>query len=226
MRIPITERLKTAAEMIGQANILCDIGCDHGYLPIYLIQNEQIQFAYACDLRDGPLKTASRNIRDFHMKEQIQTVKSDGLHELNQLSFDVISICGMGGRLIAEILERDKEIALRAKKLVLQPMSEIPVLRKFLGENGFVITEERLALEDRRFYVLLSVTPGEETNREEMDYILGRKLFLRSDSLTKAYLKKETERFQAILEARGGEKNAPEIHRILSELKKYAKIII
>ncbi len=114
MRIPITPRLKTAAEMIGQATVLCDIGCDHGYLPIYLIQKGQIQTAYACDLRDGPLKTASKNIAAYHMKEKIQTLKSDGLHELYDLSFDVISICGMGGRLIAEILERDIEIAYRA----------------------------------------------------------------------------------------------------------------
>ncbi len=226
MRIPITPRLKTAAEMIGQATVLCDIGCDHGYLPIYLIQNGQIQTAYACDLRDGPLKTASKNITAYHMKEKIQTLKSNGLHELSDLSFDVISICGMGGRLIAEILERDIEIAYRAKKLVLQPMSEIPVLRKFLGEHGFVILEERLALEDRRFYVLMTVKKGEEPYREKTDYILGRKLLMRQDMLTKEFFKKELARYQTILEARGGEKNAPEIFDILLELKKYAKNII
>ena len=109
MRIPITKRLKTAAEMIGHASVLCDIGCDHGYLPIYLIQKGQIKSSYACDLRDGPLKTASKNIAAFHMKDKIQTIKSDGLHELADLTFDVISICGMGGRLIAEILERDND---------------------------------------------------------------------------------------------------------------------
>ncbi|MBO5408176.1 MAG: SAM-dependent methyltransferase [Clostridia bacterium] len=220
MRIPITERLKTAAEMIGQATVLCDIGCDHGYLPIYLAEKGQIQRAYACDLRDGPLKTAANNITAYHLKDRIQTVKSDGLHELSEFSFDVISICGMGGRLIAEIIERDLDIAGRAKKLVLQPMSEIPVLRKFLSENGFLITEERLALEDRRFYVLMTVEKGEEIYRDELDYVIGRRLFMHPDALTRDYLSKEIRRFSEILTARGGRDKAPEIDRILEELKK------
>ena len=226
MRIPITERLKTAAEMIGHATVLCDIGCDHGYLPIYLLAKGQIEYAYACDLRDGPLKTASKNIAVYHLKDKNQTVKSDGLHELGELTFDVSSICGMGGRLIAEILERDIEIAYRAKKLVLQPMSEIPVLRKFLAEHGFLIREERLAVEDRRFYVLMTVEKGEEPFRTEMDYTLGRQIFTREEPVVSAYLEKELHRYQAVLKARGGEENAPEIVRIISELKKYAKNII
>lgn len=221
MQIPITNRLKTVAEMIGEAGTLCDVGCDHGYLPIYLIQKQKIQRAYACDLRDGPLKTATKNIAAFHMKDQIQTVKSNGLHELLGLEFDVISICGMGGRLIAEILANDIDIARRAGHLVLQPMSEIPVLRKFLSENGFVINEERVALEDRRFYVLMSVSCGNETFCDEMSIQLGRKLLEREDELTKQYLRKELNRFQTILAARGGEKEAPEIDKMICELKKY-----
>lgn len=220
MRIPITKRLKTAAEMIGRAEVLCDIGCDHGYLPIYLLQNQQIRFAYACDLRDGPLKTAAKNIAAYHWKDAVQTVKSDGLHELSELDFDVISICGMGGRLISEILSNDLEIAYRAKRLVLQPMSEIPVLRKFLSENGFQIQEERLAVEDRRFYVLMTVVKGEPSYQSVLEYAIGPKIFSGSDPVTRDYLAKEIYRYRAILEARGGLKNAPEIGEILLELEK------
>ena len=226
MQIPITKRLLTAAEMIGCEKILCDIGCDHGYLPIYLIKKGQIKAAYACDLRDGPLKKAAQNIAAFHMKESIQTVKSDGLHELKDIPLDVISICGMGGRLIAEILERDLPVAYRAKHLVLQPMSGIPFLRKFLADQGFQIEEERLAREDRRYYVLMRVTKGKEQHTNEVDYVLGRKLLQKNDSLTQAYFAKETERFQNILTARGGPENSPELVPVIAELKKYAKNII
>ncbi len=225
MQIPITKRLLTAAEMIGCEKVLCDIGCDHGYLPIYLIKKEQIEAAYACDLREGPLKKATQNIAAFHMKEKIQTVKSDGLHELKDISFDVISICGMGGRLIADILKQDLPVAYRAKHLVLQPMSEIPFLRKFLAEHKFQITEERLALEDRRYYVLMRVTKGKEQYTNEVDYMLGRKLLQKHDSLTQAYFTKETERFQNILTARGGAQKSPELVPVIAELKKYAKNI-
>ena len=225
MQIPITKRLLTAAEMIGKEKVLCDIGCDHGYLPIYLIKKEQIEAAYACDLRDGTLKKAAQNIAAFHMKEQIKTVKSDGLHELKDVSFDVISICGMGGRLIAQILEQDLAVASRAKHLVLQPMSEIPFLRKFLAEHGFQITEERLALEDRRYYVLMRIIRGIEPNTSDVDYVLGRKLLQQNDTLTNAYFAKETKRFQNILTARGGPEKSPELLPVIEELKKYAKNI-
>ena len=221
MQIPITPRLKTVAELIGETDVLCDIGCDHGYLPIYLISQKKIKKAYACDLRDGPLKTALKNISAFHMKEFIQTVKSNGLSELTAFTYDTISICGMGGRLIAEILANDMENAYRAKQLVLQPQSEIPVLRRFLADNGFSICEERIAVEDRRYYVVMSVIKGEEENRDEMSLILGRKLLEKTDELTKCYLKKELHRFQTILEARGGEKNAPDVQKLICELKKY-----
>ena len=221
MQIPITERLKTVAEMIEKTGTLCDIGCDHGYLPIYLLQQQKIDYAYACDVRDGPLKNAEKNIAAFHMKDYIQTVKSDGLKELSEKEFDVISICGMGGRLIANILANDIDTARRAKYLVLQPQSEIPVLRRFLSENHFVINEERVALEDRRFYVLMSVSNGEEPNRDEMSYQLGQHLLNRNDNLTKKYLTKELNRFQTILNARGGSENAPEIHKIICELKNH-----
>lgn len=221
MQIPITERLKTVAEMIEKTGTLCDIGTDHGYLPIYLLQQQKIDYAYACDVRDGPLKNAAKNIAAFHMKNYVQTVKSDGLKELSEKEFDVISICGMGGRLIANILANDIDTARRAKYLVLQPQSEIPVLRRFLSENHFVINEERIALEDRRFYVLMSVANGEEPNRDEMSYQLGRHLLNQNDNLTKQYLTKELNRFQTILNARGGSEHAPEIYEIICELKKY-----
>lgn len=221
MRIPMTNRLLTAAQMIGKADTLCDVGCDHGYLPIYLLQTNQIHHACACDLRDGPLQRAEKNIRACHLSDRITTVKSDGLRAVGECSYDVISICGMGGRLIAEILSRDLAAAHRAKRLVLQPMSEIPVLRKFLCEHGFVITEERLALEDRRFYILIGAATGEEEYREEIDHILGRKLLMGRDDLTLLYLQKEIRRYSAVLSARGGPERAPKIARILCELKKY-----
>ena len=221
MQIPITQRLKTVADMIEKTGILCDIGCDHGYLPIYLLQQQKIQYAYACDVRDGPLKNAAKNIAAFHMKNHIQTVKSNGLKELSDKKFDVISICGMGGRLIANILAEEPDIARRAKYLVLQPQSEIPVLRRFLAEHHFMIREERIAVEDRRFYVLMSVSDGEEVYQDELSYQLGRHLLTRNDDLTKQYLAKEYKRFQMIMAARGGRENAPEIDKIICELEKY-----
>ena len=105
--------------------------------------------------------------------------------------------------------------------MVLQPQSEIPVLRKFLAENGFLICEEKIAVEDRRYYVVMSVIKGEEVNRDEMSFILGRKLLERKDDITKRYFTKELQRFQTILQARGGETNAPDVQKIICELEKY-----
>ncbi len=221
MQIPITNRLRTVAEMIGETEILCDIGCDHGYLPIYLIKQQKIKYAYACDLRDGPLQTAAKNIAAFHMKDVVKTVKSDGLKELSDKKINVISICGMGGRLIAKILENDLKIAHQADYMVLQPQSEIPVLRRFLAENGFYIQEERVALEDRRFYIMMRVFSGDELYCDEMSYILGQQLLVRKDDLTRQYFSKELSRHQAILDVRKGNEDVSMIQRIIDELKKY-----
>ena len=98
---------------------------------------------------------------------------------------------------------------------------KIEPLREFLAENGFLICEEKIAVEDRRYYVVMSVIKGEESNRDEMSFILGRKLLEKNDDVTKRYFKKELQRFQAILQARGGENNAPDVQKIISELEKY-----
>ena len=162
--IILTQRLKKVAELIGKTEVLADIGCDHGHLPIHLLMKNDISFA--CDVRDGPLEAAKKNILKYGLSDKTQIIKSDGLINITDKKVNAISICGMGGRLIAKILSDSLEYAKKADKLILQPMTEVYVLRQFLADNGFVIEKEVLAREDDRFYNILCVKTGEEKYKD------------------------------------------------------------
>ncbi len=156
----LSPRLKTVCDMISRVRadigksrsfILADIGTDHGKLPIQCIKDDICSFVYAADLREGPLASAKKNISLHGISEdRIKTVLSDGLDSVPQ-DYDCVSIAGMGGLLIADIVSRSPKAAV----FVLSPMSSIEDLRKWLYDNSYSITDERVAREDRRLYTVI-----------------------------------------------------------------------
>ena len=156
----LSPRLKAVCDMIGRVGedigtessfVLADIGTDHGKLPIQCVEDGVCSFVYAADLREGPLASAKKNISLHGISEdKIKTVLSDGLDSVPQ-DYDCVSIAGMGGLLIADIVDRRPKDAV----FVLSPMSSIEDLRKWLYERSFSITDERVAREDRRLYTVM-----------------------------------------------------------------------
>lgn len=190
MKNILTPRLKKVAEKIGKTDVLCDVGCDHAYLPISLVRDGSVKKAYACDVRKGPLDAAKKNIEKNNLQNEIFTVLSDGLKEVTDKEITCISICGMGGNLMAKILSDEIDFAKKTDRLVLQPMTEIEVLRKFLYENGFYIYDETLAKEDRRYYNIICVKKGSEEKCDVFDFFFGKKLFENPSPLLLEYLEK------------------------------------
>lgn len=219
----ITERLKKAAELIGETEILADIGCDHGYLPIYLLEKNKISFAYACDVREGPLKAARKNISAYGFSDKTEIIKSDGLINLTDKKVNVISICGMGGRLIAKILSDSLEYAKKADKLVLQPMTEAYVLREFLRDNGFIIKKEVLAREDDRFYNIICVEFGEEQYTDEFSMYFGGNLSESDEPHVLEYLEKNYRIFSSNLNAKRGREDTGILEKLVEKLEKTIK---
>lgn len=157
--IKLTPRLALCAEMCPVAGRAIDVGCDHGYLIIKLILDGKAQRGLACDLRAGPLRRAQNNIAVYGLEGVIDTFLTNGLDGINSTENDLITICGMGGDNIADILERapwTKDAA-----IVVQPMTKQHRLRSFLSKNGYNIFEERLTYEDRRMYTLMRIGRGE-----------------------------------------------------------------
>ena len=102
----LSSRLKAVASLVRKGSSLADIGCDHGYLPVYLVMNGIIENAVASDINDGPLKQCRRLVESYSLQDKINCVLSDGLSNIEYTDFQDVAICGMGGELIASILEQ------------------------------------------------------------------------------------------------------------------------
>lgn len=158
----ISKRLELVASFVPQGAILLDVGSDHAYLPIELIERGKIESAIAGEVVEGPYQSAVKNVEAHGLKEKIQVRLANGLaafEEGDQVS--VITIAGMGGRLIARILEEGLEKLSNVRRLILQPNNREDDLRIWLQENGFQIVAESILEEAGKFYEILVVEAGQ-----------------------------------------------------------------
>ena len=151
----ISERLRTVAGMVSPGCRLADVGTDHAYIPIYLMQNGVIPQAVAMDINQGPLLRATENIRRYGLTGRIETRLSDGLEKLQAGEADTILIAGMGGLLMVRILENGQGVLAGCRELVLQPQSDIRSVRAYLEEKGWQLDREDLVFEDGKYYPMM-----------------------------------------------------------------------
>ena len=138
------------------------MGCDHGFVPIYLIEQGISPGVLAMDVRSGPLNAAKEHIAEHGLENVIETRLSDGLHNYNIGESDTWICAGMGGRLMMRILSDDSVKTESFRELVLQPQSEIEQFRAWLREQGYRITEENMIEEDGKFYPMMRVVINAE----------------------------------------------------------------
>ncbi len=156
--VKMSLRLHRVAGMITPGLIVADIGTDHGYIPIHQILTGKSDYAYACDVAEGPLGRAKDNVELYNVGDKVQTVLSDGLVGLLDIEENKpqsIVIAGMGGTLICKILKEGAAVAEQAKELVLSPHSEWYDVREFLLNNGYEIVDEDMLKEDGKYYVII-----------------------------------------------------------------------
>lgn len=163
-------RLKTIAGMVRKGVRLADIGCDHGHLICALTLDNTITGGIACDINEMPLENARREIAANGLQEKIECRLGDGLAPVSENEVDDVVIAGMGGELIAAIIERCGWKNLGEKQFILQPMSRAATLRRWLCENGFLITAERACTHGRHVYTVMQVRyTGEKFSLNELD---------------------------------------------------------
>ncbi len=159
MMVTLSARLLAVGSLVKAGGVLADVGTDHGYVPIYLLEKKQISRAIAMDINKGPLERAKEHIRLFQMENYIETRRSDGVSALMEGEADSILIAGMGGGLMIHILEEGKAVCKGVKELILQPQSEAERLRRYLAENGYRITDEDIVSEEGKFYPMMRISP-------------------------------------------------------------------
>ena len=151
-------RLLAAASFVRPGAFFADIGTDHAYLPLYLLQSGCIAHAIAADIGEGPLARARAHIVASGMADKVETVLTNGLQGLEDRGLTDIAICGMGGELIVEILTAAPFVRTGEVRLILQPMSRASALRRYLAEEGFAILAERPCRAAGRVYTCLCAT--------------------------------------------------------------------
>lgn len=156
----ITPRLETIIKHVN-GKIIADIGTDHAYIPIYLIENNMAERVIASDIKEGPAGIAKDNIKSHGLADKIEIRLGSGLSVLDEGEADTIIIAGMGGILISEIIDADIDIA-KKSKLILQPMNAQYELRKYLLSHGFKIMNEDMAVEGFKVYNIMNVESGQQ----------------------------------------------------------------
>ena len=194
-----TKRLAAAVEEIKYPTV-ADIGCDHAYAAIYAVLTGRAERAYACDINEGPLARAAKNIDEYGLGGKIATLLGDGLAPLAGTDVGTVMICGLGGRLTTEILSNGLERAPGLKQLILQPMSEIPKVRRFIHKIGYKISNERIVRENRKFYMILSCEPGGEEPYVDAEYEFGKILIRDATDVFLEYIRREREKTLAIMD--------------------------
>lgn len=220
----LSKRLYAVAGLVTEGASVADIGTDHGYIPIYLVQQKIASKAIAMDINEGPLERARIHIADSGLSNQIETRMSDGLLAVTPGEVDTMIAAGMGGGLIMKILEEGRTVAAQLKYFILQPQSEIARVRKYLLQNKMKVIREDMVVEDGKYYPMMLVIHGEDTDysKEELEY--GRELLKSGHPVLLEYLKREKRIRLDITEKL--EKN-PGIHSKsrLEELKNETEVI-
>ncbi len=216
--------MKAVASMVTQGNCLADIGTDHGYVPIALVQGKKIPKAIAMDINKGPLQRACEHIAECKLEDYIETRLSDGVDKLKVGEADTILIAGMGGELVVHILSEGKEVCRNAKELVLQPQSELEKVRKYLRDEKYKLVDEDMVIEDGKYYPMMKVVPVEEDSfwdaiPEEAIracYMYGPLLLKNGNPSLRKFLVKQHKQLNAILKEL---EKQPESEAILNRKK-------
>ncbi len=155
-RTVLDARLRAAASLVRQGAFFADIGTDHAYLPLFLVENGRVDRALAADINEGPVAAARTHIAKMGLSDKIEVRRADGLFGMESLELTDIAICGMGGELIRDILAAAPFVKNPAIRLILQPMSRAEVLRRYLAAEGFAVREEHRTRDGDKIYTCMA----------------------------------------------------------------------
>ena len=175
MKHPLGKRLLSAANFVRQGAYLADIGTDHAYLPLFLLDRGVIGRAVCADINEGPLASAVENARECGLSDRITFKLTNGAIGLSDMGITDYAICGMGGELIAEIIDASGHLKEKGVHLILQPMTKPEILRERLYADGFEILEERTAYDGKRAYIImLAAYTGDRLDIDELFAFTGK----------------------------------------------------
>lgn len=229
----LSKRLETVASMVTKGNRAADVGCDHGFVPIFLVESGISPLAVAADVRPGPLSRVKEHIKEHRLEEKIQTRLSDGLANIKPGEADSLIMSGIGGILMMRLLQDEEQTAKSFKELILSPQSELFDVRRYLVSNGYLIEYEHMLCDEGKYYFIFHVlVKKDEREWSEEEYRYGKDICKDDMKTFLAYLEKEERQYEQILEKM---KQAPEndraaqriaqLHQDITCLKKRRQLV-
>lgn len=216
----LSPRLYTVAHMADISRKTVDIGTDHAYLPAYMITFLHSGNILACDIGEKPLENALNTLKTYRLEDKIELRLSDGLKNVLPEEAEQITICGIGGTLIRDILNGAPWVKKNGMRLVLQPMTHSEDVRRYLCENGFIITEERCVEDAGRIYCCIAAEySGGNAAYEEGYYYFGT--LLNEKGMAEKYILKQYDRVQKRAEALKEAQRYPEEEKLLRDVLAY-----
>lgn len=172
----LSKRLQAIANIIRkykQGEILADIGTDHAYLPCYLVEENVIEKAYACDIASGPINASIETIKQNQLEKYVIPLLGSGMNPIVDKDVNMISICGMGGKLIIDILNDNKEF-LNGHRFILQANIGIDILRDYLASQNMKILDEDIVKDAHHIYeIIVCEKTTEKPTYTEEDFCFG-----------------------------------------------------
>ena len=220
MKLPLSNRLLACCSFVHPGDRVADVGCDHGYLSIHLLQNGIASSAIASDVNEQPLQSAKHNAAKFGVQDKITFQLSDGVQNIPR-DFDCMVCAGMGADTMMSILDAAPWLKSEKYRLILQCQSKRPELRKYLYQQGYAIRRETLAQDGKFIYPIMEVVfaPGETLSGAE--YYITPALLKSDTPLLPAFLDRVIDGVQKTVDglARTGGEKHEEYNHILNQLK-------
>ena len=220
MKIPMSNRLLACCDLIKKGDRVADIGCDHGYLGIYLLTNGIARSTIEADVAPQPLESARRNAKKFHVDSAMTFCLSDGAKDIPR-DFDVMVCAGMGADTIMSILASAPWLKDEKYRLILQCQSKRPQLRQWLYDAGYRISRETLAKDGKFVYSVMEVVYGPGESITPAESYISRQLLEDKHPLLPAYYERVMHglRLTTAGMERSGDDQLPVYQTILSDLE-------
>lgn len=221
-------RLKKIAELTRGSSVLADVGCDHGYIPIYCIQKGYCKRAIAMDINRGPLDRCYKNIVKYKLENCIETRLSDGIEMLSSGEADTVVIAGMGGLLIRDILSSGYKNIKDGTNFILQPMLAPFELKEYLYENCFIIENEYVVRDDNKYYNIIKAKKADlKHDYTYSDLLIGKNLKINSPDVFDDYINHKISVAQKIKKGLENSKNCDieQLENINKQLKVFNEVI-
>lgn len=224
----LSKRLQKIADFVPKGSAVCDIGTDHGYIPVYLVKENISSKVIGTDISKGSLDKIIDLVEKEKLQDLIDIRLGDGLYILSPNEVNTLIIAGMGGILISEILENSKEVSKTIENFILQPMVGVEELRRYLIGNNFKIIDEELVFEDGKYYEIIFAKEGHQIIDKEIYFEISEILIKEKHPLLKSYIRHKKDKIKSIMrdiESIETKRSKDRYNQIRSKLDKYQEVL-